>query len=402
MTVEQLVAEGRAGSGAAAPAQPKHVPELDGVRGVAILGVMVLHFVGGLNAQNFAERALVKLSTYGVWGVDLFFVLSGFLITGILHDAKGSPHYFRNFYARRTLRIFPLYYAVLLILMLLPAAALADWFPGLGETQRVQGYLWTYLTNFYIGSTGGFTVPYVSHFWSLAVEEHFYLFWPFVIGTLSLSAGKRMCLLLSSVALALRIAVSWSTPEALQAVVWTPCRLDALCCGAWFALALRTPGQREHIQSWCRRLVPGAGLFIVLLSGFHALSVQADAVVLPLRGSALALWFGACIVALTSEATPRVVRQAFRGSWLVVLGKYSYGLYVFHGIVAYCMHQQHWESRFTALLGSHVLGGAAVTVAGFGLSFAIAYASFEWFERPVLKLKRYFEYRSERKPLTAS
>src|SRR4051812_15798005 len=112
MTLDVSAAEVRSGSAVVTSAersQVRHVPELDGVRGVAILGVMVLHFVGGLTAHGPIERIAVKLSSYGVWGVDLFFVLSGFLITGILHEAKGAPHYFRNFYARRTLRIFPLY-----------------------------------------------------------------------------------------------------------------------------------------------------------------------------------------------------------------------------------------------------------------------------------------------------
>src|SRR6476659_9050680 len=85
----------------------KFVPELDGVRGLAILGVMALHFFGEITPTTVGERAVVKLTGYGLWGVDLFFVLSGFLITGILLEAKGKPRYFQNFYIRRTLRIFP-------------------------------------------------------------------------------------------------------------------------------------------------------------------------------------------------------------------------------------------------------------------------------------------------------
>src|SRR6266852_636897 len=94
-----------------------HLPGLDGVRGLAILMVMAIHFVGDATARTFGQRLGVKAAGYGLLGVDLFFVLSGFLITGLLLDAKSRPHYFRNFYARRTLRIFPLYYAVLVLLL---------------------------------------------------------------------------------------------------------------------------------------------------------------------------------------------------------------------------------------------------------------------------------------------
>lgn len=367
--------------------------ELDGVRGVAILGVMLLHFVGSISAQSTLERVAVKLTTYGVWGVDLFFVLSGFLITGILYDAKGSARYFKNFYARRTLRIFPLYYAVLAILVLLPAGAVSGVFGDLAELQRAQGYLWPYLTNFYVASTGGFSVPYVSHFWSLAVEEHFYLFWPFVVGSLSLGASQRVSLLLIAVALGLRFFFSQSDSavDAMKALVWTPSRLDALCCGAWFALAVRSPA-RAAVEKACKRLVPILLVVIVALSAFHARTVALDAWVLPLRGTALAFWFGAGIVELTSDQGFAPAKRAARAGWLRWLGKYSYGLYVFHGIVAYASHEHHWEARWTVATGSHTAAVALLVLLGGGLSVAIAVTSYELFELPVLKLKRLFEY----------
>jgi len=90
-----------------------HMPVLDGVRGLAVLMVLVFHFVSNTLPTNSVERAIVGVTNYGSYGVELFFVLSGFLITGILYDAHSKPHYFRNFYMRRLLRIFPLYYGVL-------------------------------------------------------------------------------------------------------------------------------------------------------------------------------------------------------------------------------------------------------------------------------------------------
>src|SRR6185503_15568764 len=140
--------------------------------------------------------AVTKITGYGVWGVDLFFVLSGFLITGILLETKGRPGYFRNFYIRRTLRIVPLYYAVLaLLFFVLPIGMFAQYDASLLQMHSVQGWLWSYLSNYRLGPETSFSIPYVSHFWSLAVEEHFYLLWPTVILLLSRRAALWGCVL---------------------------------------------------------------------------------------------------------------------------------------------------------------------------------------------------------------
>src|SRR5690349_24799576 len=118
-----------------------HVLELDGIRGVAIVAVIAAHFLGLMleHPQNLVERLVALVSGYGMWGVDLFFVLSGFLITGILWDSKESPRYFKAFYMRRTLRIFPLYYGVLLLLLvLIPASWLAVYTPEALKMREVQ------------------------------------------------------------------------------------------------------------------------------------------------------------------------------------------------------------------------------------------------------------------------
>src|SRR5271156_1921130 len=127
-----------------------HMVALDGVRGLAIVLVMFVHFVGALTPHGMLERGIVKVSNYGAWGVALFFVLSGFLITGILWDSKGDPRYFRSFYIRRTLRIFPLYYAVLAVLFLVLPRLPSLCPPSLDEAARHQGWVWAYLTNFYV------------------------------------------------------------------------------------------------------------------------------------------------------------------------------------------------------------------------------------------------------------
>jgi len=191
-SVQLLSADLSARAAAPAPAKksslPSHIPALDGIRGLAVLLVFYCHTTlidpGGALGKLFVSSSRISWA-----GVDLFFVLSGFLITGILFDAKGKDFYFRNFYARRTVRIFPLYYAFLLVaLVLLPIvtpASLADVYLHEFPTQKV--WYWLYLSNFYQAFHPTHHLVFVS--WSLAIEEQFYLCWPLVVFLCSRKAG---------------------------------------------------------------------------------------------------------------------------------------------------------------------------------------------------------------------
>ncbi len=174
----------------------KRVPALDGLRGLAILAVVEFHFAEGLTNASRPESAIYNVFRTGWLGVDLFFVLSGFLITGILSNSKGTPGYFRNFYWRRALRIFPPYYAFLFVFgVLYPLAR--------HRPLDAPWWHWTYLTN--VAIAAGLPVNSCSHFWSLAIEEQFYLLWPLLIYMLSRKAAMNACIACVGIAAAARI-----------------------------------------------------------------------------------------------------------------------------------------------------------------------------------------------------
>ncbi|MGD0541558.1 MAG: acyltransferase, partial [Tepidisphaeraceae bacterium] len=209
-----------------------HLTALDGVRGLAVLMVMSFHF---LQRETFPSSRVVNLlqsiSRVGQTGVDLFFVLSGFLITGILLHAKQSPAFFRNFYARRALRIFPLAYGALLVVyVVLPLAGLTAW-----TSWKQQLWFWLYASNLHATfSTQDIGGP--GHFWSLAVEEQFYLTWPTVVwlcNRRSLYGACIGCLIISLAARLVLIKLDYTVFD------FTLCRLDALAMGAILANFVR-------------------------------------------------------------------------------------------------------------------------------------------------------------------
>ena len=371
-------------------ARRAHFAALDGLRGLAIVLVLFVHFIGDLAPLTQVERAMVKLANYGIWGVDLFFVLSGFLITGILLDAKTSPHYLRNFYVRRTLRIFPLYFGVLLLLFgVLPALPSA--YPaGLSESARHQAWLWTYTCNVYLARAGSWALPYVSHFWSLAVEEHFYLVWPWVVLALSRTALIRVSILGAAFALGLRVALSFAGAGEVAVVVLTPCRLDALFIGALLALAVRSVGIERVARGAGRWLLPLAALVLLVSSWNAATHGLLHSVALPVRGTLVALFFGALLaVSLVAPRTSWVGRVSHAGV-MRFFGRYSYGLYVFHGVIAYAILERGPLPALAARLGSHLAAMIVQATLGAGISVVLAVASYELYEKQLLRLKDRF------------
>ena len=191
-------------------------------------------------------------------GVQLFFVLSGYLITGILLDTKTRQGYWRAFLGRRVLRIFPLYYAVLLAAFVI--APLVAGVPTPGHEHQV--WLWTYLYNW--AEPLGRGVDWLPHFWSLAVEEQFYLVWPLVVLAMSERALWRVCVMLILAAVAARTGLRLATQGTMGAYMFTICRIDALALGAIAAIAIRDAPMRAWLAAHRLAVRWGALAFFVL------------------------------------------------------------------------------------------------------------------------------------------
>lgn len=370
-----------------------HVRSLDGVRGLAILLVLVYHCIlyGGMHPQVALDRVVYRVGSAGWLGVDLFFVLSGFLITGILLDSRRSPSYFRTFYSRRVLRIFPLYFVFLAgFIWILPS--IRSMGPEFDSLRQQQIWYWTYLTNVRIALDGWPAYSALGHFWSLAVEEQFYLVWPFVVYACRRETLVRICLACLVIPLLLRIALVLAG-ESTAAHVLTITRMDALAAGALLAAQIRRHGTGEGVFRY-RRIILGASLVIVgaMFVRYRALWPEIP-VVNTLGLSVITLGAASLLATLLYEGGTRRLSAAFEHPALRFLGKYSYGIYVLHHpLVIYLGRSRVAAGEWPTLWGSQMPGQLAVIALGSGLSIAAALVSWKLLESPLLGLKRRFPY----------
>ncbi len=390
-----------------APTIGRHIRSLDGVRGLAFLLVFFQHFAGG-NHIHLWPLELVR--GVGWTGVDLFFVLSGFLITGILYDTRSDSEYFRKFYLRRALRIFPLYYACLLLIFLSTPFLHLHWhLYHLAYPLYASNFLNALLP---FTNTFGFE-PWLDlgHFWSLAVEEQFYLVWPVII----LMAGSRRrvihtCCALIAISVLLRalfVAIYLhhvplpaiysshfyqTTLAAMPSAFFyrtflyriTLFRFDSLAMGGILAMLLRAPkGQR-----WLPRAHFALPLLLAIAAAMLAHSFHLETPSTAVVGyTVLAALFAATLAAAIGWSP---LRRAFEWSPLRTIGKYSYGMYLFHQIARPAL--PFLIVKLGRLVGSVSVAAVVCSVGWFVTVFFLAKLSFRFFESPLLRLKDKLPY----------
>ena len=353
-----------------APLLRPYMPELDAVRGIAILLVILVH---GMARPLHADlptlgQSLFALSQYGWTGVNLFFVLSGFLITGILLDSKRRPDYFRRFYFRRALRILPALYGTLLILLI------GGWI-----SFRFTAISVLFLANFA-------AVLGIAHWygplWSLAVEEHFYMIWPFVVRRCTPS---KLMIFAGAVCIAspfLRILNLIGSPVPQHfASLYTWFNLDGLSLGALLAIWLRMPSfSRPQLARIALPITVVSGAAFFLLAGRQ----WADATVVTSACNLASAGFLSCMLLAGTSRWKFLVDQPV----LKFYGFISYGLYLIH-ILAYHLSDILLSRPLAALVASQkpLLAMLLRFSGGLILGTAIAFLSRHSLEETFLRIK---------------
>lgn len=345
---------------------PQYIPALDGLRGIAVSLVVFYHC-----HSKLGDGLLFRVAEFGWMGVNLFFVLSGFLITGIIIDGRQDAHFFRNFYARRALRIWPVY-VLLLLLNYILVPCLLEHNPH-HAWQITSTAPWLYFVLF-VQNLFAVALPgAIGPTWSLAIEEQFYLVWAPI--------GRRLSLRHLAIILATVFAVSpairaWNT--GLLTPTHTLIHLDGLAIGSLIAVLLRMGTFSK--PAWRKLGLAGIalGIFGVGLMLFRG-TAFAD--------TFLALGFGGMLItAIVSEPGRSLYARALCAWPIKSLGTISYGLYMMHILVFVVIGE--FELK---MLPYGAWGNLAVVVTRIVLSVGFAALLWVGFEKPILRLKRRFQ-----------
>ena len=359
------------------------IPELDSFRAAAVLMVLLSHCVYGWPLPDastaWIPRTALALISHGWLGVDLFFILSGYLITGLLLDARSGERYFKNFYARRVLRIVPLYAACILV-MFFAYRNHAAYF-GLSLL-----FLANFSTYFRVGVPHG---PGV--FWSLSVEEHFYLLWPLFVRCLSRNVLLVVSLLIVIGSPLLRgiSAYRGMDPES-EIYLYSFFRFDGLALGALLAIWVRSAYFSRATA--IRLALVLAGLVVVVTVGGLPYGIMGSKTVasVAFRYTQAQLLFAACIaLALAYRGMPQT--KFLRTGFASLTSGFSYCIYLVHLSLGDLYYWILNKNAFNDVVHFGPVGALGVRcIVVIGSSYAIAAISKKFLEDPFLRLKRYF------------
>jgi peptidoglycan/LPS O-acetylase OafA/YrhL len=352
---------------------PRHISALDGLRAFAIIAVILHHCGEYYLLQDSAPSSPLRAFVENLGsGVDLFFALSGFLITGILLDSMRRPHFFTRFYWRRGLRIWPLYYTFLFTIFLVHRRA----FSGLGVMPFAL-----YYRNF-LGPDRASDI-YIGQFWSLCVEEQFYLVWPLVIYIVPRFLRMPLIVFLIFFALCLRIYFSRHGLDTYVIYRLPFCHMDVLLAGAAIAVLTRQ-GVGERMLSricWAMTTLGAVGLFVIESARPTGLS----AVIQSFELTSTSLLFGGIVghcVRCRGRITAAILGSRFLGS----ISTRSYAMYVFHLVPLYA------SAVLLARLKITPIGclPAILLILGIGsITYGMAWLSWRYLEEPFLRLKKW-------------
>ena len=385
---------------AAGPSLPR-VITIDGLRGIAVLCVIFHHsFIStptsGIRALDpLVDRLLFMIMPFSV---DLFFVISGFLITSILDRTRDADHPVRTFYARRALRIIPLFYAFLLLVLVF----MRDLPEPIVGTPGAMTWHFLFLSNIPAGMQFKTFGAMFTPFWSLAVEQQFYVFWPLVILILPRRFSIRICLALMCLSVVTRIVLPFFVPIAAAAVL-TPGRLDGLAAGSIVGLLRRH--KPETLASW-KKVMRFAGFAFVaaqpavfLIHSWHAKAGWVSWIAfMPFIAS---VFFAAAVAGLSLR------RDTSSPTWLASpvltsIARYSYGMYAFHVPLIYLLFHLQLTVKRAPVAGFDFPYRICFFILIAGLSYGIGMASWHLFEKRLLKLAPRYRYSGQAKAVEPS
>jgi len=350
--------------------------QLDGLRAIAIIAVMISHWL-----ERSISIEVLKNLPYGS-GVTLFFVLSGFLITKILLDFKeknriagtGNLRSIKAFYIRRSLRIFPIYYLTIILLLIF----------GFGEIKTLFPWLATYTTNIYMTTNSTYLGPF-THFWSLAVEEQFYLFWVPIIIFIPKKYLKQTILYIIAASFLLFFYFKYMTPYWLADLL-VICAMHILGLGALIAYYVKYKPDKVERLDMSKLKTLTLFLVVVFIIIFVFRPEQLFSTLRHFKYPVLSLIYALVVLIAVRNGFKGVMKYILENKVMIYIGRISYGLYIYHLFMS---------PLFLKVL-KHDLG-IKTTAFGYFLLFFIIniiIASASWFllEKPINNIKKYFKY----------